>query len=147
MKKLLRELVAQRDLLDMVADLDLVDHVHPFDHAAEDRVLAVEKRRRREVDIELATARLAIGIDLVALARHRKRTAQMLLGRADFSGNVVAGTAHAVALRVAALHHETGLDAMEREVVVEAVLGELLEVGDSLGRDRGVEFDYDNAAI
>src|ERR1700680_5079213 len=131
----------------MVADLDLIDHAHPFDHAAEGRILAVEKRRRRETDIKLATARYAVGIDLVALTRHRERAAQMLLGRADLCRHVVAGAAHAVALRVAALHHETGLYAMKREVVVEAVLRELLEIGDGLGRDRGIEFDHDSAAI
>ena len=74
----------------MVADLDLVDHVHPFNHAAEDRVLPVEAGLRREADIELAAAGLTIRIDRVAQARRRDRAAQMLFGGAYLGGQVVA---------------------------------------------------------
>src|SRR5579864_6633986 len=103
----------QRDFLHFVADLDLVDHGHPFDHAAEDRVLSVEGGLRFEADIELAAAGLAIRIDRVAQARRRDRAAEMLFGGADLGGNVVAGAAAAVTLGIAALDHEARDHAME----------------------------------
>src|SRR6266851_2137814 len=131
----------------MVADLDLVDHLHPVDHAAEERVLAVEERRRREADVELAAARFALRVAVVARAGHRDRAAKMMLRFADLGRNLVTRSAGAVTRGVAALHDEARLDAMEREVVVEAVLRELLEVGDGLGRDRLVEFDHNHAAV
>src|ERR1700730_9947466 len=119
----------------MVANLDLVDHLHPVDHAAEERVLAVEERRRREADVELAAARFALRVDGVARARHRDRAAQMLLRFAYLGGNLVTRGSGSVPRGVASLHAEAWLDPMKREVVVEAVLRELLEVGDGLRCD------------
>src|SRR6202043_2514667 len=49
---LFRRLGGQRDLFDVVAHLDFVDHIHPFDHAAEDSVLAVKAGLRLETYIE-----------------------------------------------------------------------------------------------
>src|ERR1700691_830209 len=111
--RLLRQRVAQRDLFDVIADLDLVDYRHPFDHAAEQRVLAVEKRRRGQADVELAAAGFAFRVDRIAGPRHRDGAAQMMLGGADLGRDFVARTAHPGALRVAALDHEAGLHAME----------------------------------
>ena len=139
--RLFGRLRGERDLLDVIADFDLIDHVHALNDAAEDSVLAVEKRRLGEANVELAAAGFALRVDLIALARHRERTAQMFLGRADLGGNRVARSAHPVTLRVAALNHEARLDAMERQVVVEAVLRELLEIGDGLGRDGGIKLN------
>ena len=52
--------------LDVIADGDLVCHVHAFDHVAEDRVGAVKERRIAQCDVELATAGLALRVDVVA---------------------------------------------------------------------------------
>src|SRR6185437_2200532 len=70
---------AEGDFLDVIANLDLINHVHAFDDAAEYRVLAVKKRRGLETDIELAPARFALGIYLITLARHRQRAAKVFL--------------------------------------------------------------------
>ena len=52
----------------------------------------------------------------------------------ELAGDGLVGAARAVAGRVAALDHEAGHNTVEREAVVEALLGKVAEVGD---RDRG----------
>src|SRR5277367_1240973 len=131
----------------MVADGNLVDHAHPLNHAAENRVLLIETWLRLEADIELAAARGARRIDVVAGARGRKRAAQMLFRRADFGWNRIAGTAGAVAVRIAALHNEAGHYAMERQAVVKAVLGELFEVGHRFGRHARVKLNHNRTLV
>src|SRR6516162_6915879 len=111
----------------MVTDFDDIDDVHPLDYTAEDRVLAVEEWRWRKTYIELAATRLAIGIDLIATPGHRQSAANVLFGRTELRRQFVAGPAGAVACRVTALDDETGLDSMERQLVVKAILGELFE--------------------
>src|SRR6266540_6030342 len=59
----------------------------------------------------------------------------------------VAGSAGSVSSRIAALDHEVRDHAMEREPVVEALAGELGEVGDRLRRVCVVELDLDRAVI
>ncbi len=63
------------------------------------------------------------------------------------SSNDVAGAAGAGAFRAARLDHEVGDDAVECEAVVEAVFGELLEVGDRFGRFVVMQFEADIAVL
>src|SRR5580704_6071051 len=127
----------------MIANPDLVDHVHALNHATEDRVLAVETRLRLEADIKLAAARLAIRIDVIAQTRGRQRSPQMLFAGADLARHVIARAARSIAFRIAALHHESGYYAMKRQIVIEALFGELLEIVHRLGRDARIKLDYD----
>src|SRR5690242_17991368 len=139
---LFRKLRGQRDLLDMVADADLVHHVHPFDHAAKNGVLAVKTRLRFEADIELAAARLAFRIHLIAEPRGRNRASEMLFGGADFSGQVVAGAAASVTFGIAALNDNPGDNAMKRQAVVKALFAEGFKIRRGLGRDARVQLDH-----
>jgi hypothetical protein len=60
---------------------------------------------------------------------------------------LVAGAARPVSTRAPALDHEVGDDAVERDPVVEAVLRELHEVVDGLGRVLIEELELDRAVI
>src|SRR5215472_10749916 len=140
-------LAGQRDLLHVVADLDLVNDAHALNHAAEDRVLAVQPGLRLQADIELAAAALPIGVHVVAGARRGDAAAQMLFLRIDFGDDFVAGTAGAVALGVAALDHEAFLHAMEGQAVVKALVDQLFEVLDRLRSDFRIELDYERAVL
>src|SRR5262249_38154840 len=95
--------------LHLVALLDLVHDVHPGDDFPEDRVLPVQKMGRRQRDVELAPR----GIGVVA-PRHAHAAADVRLF-VDPGLALVARPAGPVTLRVAALDHETRLDAMERQ--------------------------------
>src|SRR5580700_4149923 len=117
--ELLRRSIRERDGFHTVALLNLIDHIHAGNDAAENGVLGVERWLRLEANIELAAARRASGIDLIASARRRYAAAQMLLGRGDFGRDGIAGAAHSGAVGVAALHHEVGDHAMKRQSVVE----------------------------
>src|SRR5271166_1483110 len=130
--RLLGRLLRERDLLHVVALLNLVDRVHALNHAAEDCVLAVESRLRFEADIELAAAGFPIRIDLVSRARGSDAAAQVLF--LDLSGDGVSGAACARSVWIAALYDEVGHDAMPRQAVVEALVRQLLEIRDRLGR-------------
>src|SRR5206468_660215 len=80
--------------------LDRVDRLHPGGHAAEDRVLAVEPRRRvGRDDEELAAVGVRPGV------RHRERAAHDLVV-VELVLERVAGAAGAGALRATALDHE-----------------------------------------
>src|SRR5437867_13000869 len=63
----------------------------------------------------------------------------------EFVGEFVAGAARAGPLRAAGLNHEVGNHAMEFEAVIEALLGQLLEVGDGLRGLVGVQLELDRA--
>src|SRR5208337_4297444 len=93
---LLRRLLRERDLRHVVALLNLIDRVHPLNHAAEDRVLAVESRLRLEADVELAAARIALRINFVSRARGGDTATQVLLF--DFGRHGVTWTASASAV-------------------------------------------------
>src|ERR1044071_4791628 len=107
-----------RDGLHAVALLDAVDVLHARDHVAEHRIVAVEVRGGSIGDVELA----ARGVGVLA-ARHGHAAAHVLL-LVELGLHRVAGAAGAVALGAAALDHEVRHDAMKREVVVEALLGQ-----------------------
>src|ERR1700675_2871191 len=120
--------VHDRDGLHLVALLDVVHDVHAGDDLAEHGVLAVEEVRRGEHDVELAAG----GVGVVA-PRHGDGAAVVLV-LVELGLDLVPGAARAVALRIAALHDEVGLDAVKGQPVVEALLGEGDEVLDRLGR-------------
>src|SRR5256885_1929797 len=82
----------------------------------------------------------------ILAAGHRDRAPQVLL-LVELRLDLVAGAAGAVALRAAALHDEVGDDPVERQPVVEALLGERDEVLDGLRRVRRVELHPDLAAL
>ena len=98
----------------MVALLNLIDDIHALNHGAENRLVAVKAGLRREAYVELAAARFALRIDVIALARGGESATQMMLVLVDFRGHVIAGAAHSGAVGIAALHHEVGDDAMKR---------------------------------
>src|SRR5262249_26147445 len=127
--------------LHLVALLDVVHDVHARGNLAEDGVLAVEEVRGGERDVELASR--GVGILAPCHGHHAAIVLLLVALRLD----LVAGAARAVALGIAALHHESGLYAMEGEPVVEALLGEGDEVLDGLRRVLGEEFDLDGAAL
>ena len=78
----------ERDGLHLVALLNLIDHIHARNDAAENRVLTIETRLGLEADVELAAARFALRIDLIAGTRRRNAAAQMLF--ADFGRHGIA---------------------------------------------------------
>src|SRR3990172_4881973 len=133
--------VHDRDGFHLVALLDVVHDVHARDDLAEHGVLAVEEVRRGERDVELAAG----GVGVVA-PRHGDGAAVVLV-LVELGLDLVAGAARAVALGVAALDDEAGLDAVEGQPVVEALLGERDKVLDGLGRVTGEELDLDDAAL
>src|SRR5215813_6505099 len=124
--------------LHLVALLDVVHDVHARDDLAEDSVLAVEEVRGSEGDVELAPR----GVGILA-PRHGHHAAVVLL-LVELRLHLVAGAARAVALGIAALHHEAGLHTMEGEPVVEALLGEGDEVLHGLRRVLWEELDLDD---
>src|SRR3954453_13820557 len=124
-----------------VRGLDLVDHVHAVGHAPEDRVLAVEPRRRvGGNDEELAAVRVRAGI------RHRERAAHDLVV-VELVLERVARAAATGAVRVAALDHEVLDHAVEDHAVVELVAGELLEVLDRLRSILVEQLERDVAVV
>src|SRR5690242_8204740 len=119
MALLLREqrarVAADRDRLDLIVAADAVDDLLILgpDHRAEHRVLAVEPRRRAVRDEELAAVRAGPRV------RHREDAGLVVLEPADeLVAELVARAAAAVAVRAAALDHEIGDHAVEREAVV-----------------------------
>src|ERR1700693_6223095 len=106
--RLLGRLLGQRDFLHVVALLNLIDRVHPLNHAAEDGVLAVESWLRLEQDLDLAAAGRARRINFVALPRSRETAAQVLL--LDLSRDGVSRPAGTGAVRISALDNEVRHD-------------------------------------
>src|SRR5438132_4643086 len=102
----------------MVTDFDLIDDIHTFDHAAKNRILAVQERRRLKANIELAAARFAIRVYLVTSPRHCHSAAHVLFSRTDFCWQIVPGAPGAITRRVAALDDKARFNPMERQLVV-----------------------------
>src|SRR6266511_3113207 len=88
---------------------DGLDHVHPFDHLAEDRVLAVQPRRGGDGDEELRPVRVRPGVghgqEAGAVERRSVRRALVL--------ELIPEAAAARSLGVPALDHEIGDDAVK----------------------------------
>src|SRR6266850_4339170 len=101
-------------------------------------------------DVELAARRVGI-----ALSRHAEHAAvelsiiELRLDRVAGAAGAHRGMVHRkrLRLRVAELHHEARLDAMEPLAVVEPGARELEEVLDVLGRVGGEELERDLAAL
>src|SRR4030095_4552767 len=127
--------------LHLVALLDVVHDVHARGDLAEHGVLAVEEVGSREGDVELAPRRVRI-----LAAGHGHHSAHMLV-LVELGLDLVTGPARAVALGIATLHHEAGLDPVKGEAVVEALLGQGDEVLHRLGGVVREEFDLDDAAL
>src|SRR6266487_1626139 len=131
------DLDRHRDRLDrLVARLgslgvaDLLDDIHPFGDFTEDRVLARQVVLRRERDEELA----AVGVG--AAVRHRQDAGFVdLLAGSEFVGKAITRPAGSVAQWIAALNHEAGDHAMERQTVVVRLLHLLVgfRIGPFLG--------------
>src|SRR6185437_10589306 len=104
-----------------IALLDRVDIFHARYDLAEERVLAIEIRRRREADEELAVG--AIG---TRRTRHADAAAdEMRL--TELGLDILARAAHAGAGGIAGLRHEARNHAMEEDAVIEALARELLD--------------------
>ena len=128
-------------LLHHVADLGRLRDVHALDHVAEEVVARRELARAVvDADEELRAVRVGAGV------RHRDR-AERVLALHRLVGELVAGAAAAAALGAAALDHELGHDAVEREAVVVAVAREADEVVDGVRRELRVEIHHDRAAV
>ena len=67
--------------------------------------------------------------------------------RGELALDAVAGTAHAGALRVAALDHKAGDDAVEDQSVVKSLADEGNKVVDGVRRDFGIKLSLDNVAV
>ena len=136
-------LILHGDFFHLVALADGVDDfLRVLDHFAEDRVLVVEPGRGDVRDEELRAVRVGAGVG------HREDAgAAVLEVFVELVFERVAGAAGAGAFGAAGLDHEVGDDAVEREAVVEAVFGELLEVGDGFRCFVVVELEADVAVL
>src|SRR5207247_1995842 len=133
--------LADGDRRHLVALPDAVHVLHAARDLAEDRVAVVEVRLRAVGDVELR----ARGVRVLA-AGHGERAAHVLV-RVELGRNGVARAPGAGALRAAALHDETGHDAVERQAVVEALPRQRDEVLDGLRRVLREEFQADLVAV
>src|ERR1700675_614430 len=132
---------------------DLGDYVQSFDHLPKNGVDSVQVLGvlLTEHDEELTPARVLSGV------RHRQR-ANLVLARIPlrFAVDLVARTARsnrtlrvltALRIGIAALDHEILDDTMELRSIIEAGVGELLEVGDRLRRLLLVELGLHRAFV
>jgi hypothetical protein len=122
---------------------DLVDVLHALDHLAPQRVLAGQAAAAvAEADEELAVGAVGIG-----RARGADAAALVDLFRELGREVGIARAADADALGVAGLGHEALDDAVELDVVVEALLGQQLDALDVLGREVGAQLDEHTAGF
>src|SRR5438132_647662 len=133
-----RALVLDRELLDPRGNVETLDHMAEH-RVVRLRVEVVSLRSRDEE--ELAAARVRAGV------RHRERAGPIGLLAGELVGNRVAGTAGAVAERVAALDHvDRRVEPMEVLPVEVAVPPEEHEAVHGLRSRLRVELDHDRAA-
>ena len=119
-----------------------VDGVHALGDGAEDAVFAVEPRGGDVGDEELAAvgARAGVGHGEDAGPGVAERLVELVR-------ELIAGAAAAGALRVTALNHEIGDDAVKGQAVVVAAFGEIEEVGGGHGNLGGVDHALDVALV
>jgi hypothetical protein len=137
------------DRLDLVADPDAEDHVHPIGDVSEVGVLPVQMWRGIQADVEL---RVIADLDVPA---PRYPDGAFVEGKIAEFGRL-APTARSepriagrggLADRVAALGDEARDYAMERGSVLIAGPGFLREVRDSIGRLVGTQSERERAAL
>ena len=110
-------------------------------------ILAIQMRSILVHDEELAAGRVG-----VHSAGHADHAAGVLDGVVhavlqELALDVPAGAAHAGALRVAALNHKAGDNAVEGQAVVEALLDELLKVLAGDGCCGSIQFNVNGFAV
>src|SRR5437879_3958703 len=116
---------------DFVIRRDLVYDVLPLAHLPEHGVNPVEVRLRRVTDEELTAPRILAGVRHGEGARHVPVDVLVRLALDGIARPAGAGASlSGLGVRIAALNHEVGDHAMEPGPVVEARVGEFLEVGD-----------------
>ena len=126
---------------------DAVYHVHAADDLTEGRVLSVKVRGILVHDEELAAGRIRVhgsghGEDAGRVAEIVRETVHR-----EFAADLIAGTAHAVAVRAPALDHEAFDDPVEGQAVVKALIHQGKEVAHGVGGDFRVELRDDLRAV
>ena len=126
---------------------DLVHDLDALDDLAEGGVLAVKVRRILMHDEKLAAG--AVGDHGARHGEHAARVLQIVLEAvgAKLALDAVARAADADTVRVAALDHEAGDDAVEDHAVIKALLHETDEVVDGVRGNVGIELSLDDAAV
>ena len=125
----------------------MIDRFDAFDHLAEGCILAVQMRCDVMHDKELA----ACGI-WIHRSRHGQNATVMLqlilkpVGP-ELSADAVAGSADADALRISALDHESGNDAVEDQAVIEALFHQGDKVVHRVRSNLRIEFRLDDIAV
>src|SRR5215813_7598078 len=111
-------------VLDRLALLDLVDHVHAGRDLADHGVLAVQARGLAIHNEELAVGRIVVA----ALARHADDAAlERHVGELGRQVRIFGAAGAVEVLPVAGLRHEAGDHAMERHAVVEFLARQRLD--------------------
>ena len=119
--------------------LDLVDKFHSGYHTSPYGVLPVKERRRCEAD-----EKLAVGTVGKRSARHGDGAPDMLLAR-KFCLKLLAGTAAAVAERIAGLSHKSWYNTVEGESVIKTFAGQFFDARHMAGGDIWEHLDDDSS--
>ena len=126
---------------------DLLRDVEPLDHAPEHRELPVERRLIRDADEELRAG--AVRLARPQHRRHRAADVLQVVGAelqdAEPAGAVLRLLRRILRQRIAALDQAAQDGAVERRAVVGALLGQLHQVADVIGRGVGQQLDHDVA--
>ena len=132
---------------DLHARGDLVHNVHAAHDVAEHGEIAVEIRRVVLQNKELAGAAVLIRAARHAdgAARHGERVVEAVGGELALHGR--ARLAGAVLVRAAAVNGEAVDDAVNGQVVIKALFGEIEELGRRFGRAVRVHLEPDSAVI
>src|SRR5262245_27911637 len=133
---------------DLVILADGVDRVHPLGDLSEYGVHAVQMSLRRVTDEELAAA------GVLACVGHRQRSGDVFVHvAAGLALDRVPGATRpdsafaGLGVGIAALNHEVGDHAMKLGAVIEARVGELLEVRHGVGGFVGEQLELDRAPV
>ena len=101
---------------------DSVHNIHSLYDLSERSIIPVQVRRRLMHDEELGTGRIRIvGTCHRKYARRVLQRVILIAIAPELSLDGISGTAHAGSLRISALDHESGDDAVEDQSVIEAL--------------------------